>query len=67
MGLRRDDPGYFLGNVSVIKNNIDAVLVLIVLVSVIPMGIEYLLHRRRINRGVEEVVAPGPASQQPVD
>jgi membrane-associated protein len=42
--------GYYLGNISLIKNNIDAVLVLIVLVSVIPMGIEYLLHRRRAKR-----------------
>ena len=50
--------GYFLGNVSVIKNNIDAVLVLIVLVSLIPMGIEFLLHRRRIAHEVEEVVNP---------
>src|SRR2546422_359468 len=39
--------GYFLGNVAFIKNNIDAVLVLIVLLSLIPMGIEFLLHRRR--------------------
>jgi membrane-associated protein len=39
--------GYALGNVSFIKNNIDAVLILIVLVSLIPMGIEFLLHRRR--------------------
>ena len=39
--------GYYLGNVPFIRNNIDAVLILIVLVSVIPMGIEYLLHRRR--------------------
>jgi membrane-associated protein len=42
--------GYFLGNISLIKNNIDAVLVLIVLVSVIPMAIEFLLHRRRAKR-----------------
>ena len=39
--------GYYLGNVSFIKNNIDAVLVLIVVVSLIPMGIEFLLARRR--------------------
>ena len=38
--------GYFLGNVPFIKNNIDAVLVLIVLVSLIPMGMEYRKHRR---------------------
>jgi membrane-associated protein len=59
--------GYFLGNVGFIKNNIDAVLVLIVLVSLIPMGIEYLLHRRRVNREVAAVVAPEPGVQQPVD
>ena len=59
--------GYFLGNVGVIKDNIDAVLVLIVLVSLIPMGVEYLLHRRRVNREVEQVVSPGTASHQPVD
>ena len=50
--------GYFLGNVSLIKNNIDAVLVLIVLVSLVPMGVEFLLHRRRIARGLDEVAQP---------
>ena len=39
--------GYYLGSVPFIRDNIDAVLILIVLVSVMPMGIEYLLHRRR--------------------
>jgi membrane-associated protein len=39
--------GYFLGNVPFIKNNIDAVLVVIVLVSLIPMGLEYRKHRRQ--------------------
>lgn len=39
--------GYYLGNVGFIKNNIDAVLILIVVVSLIPMGIEFLLARRR--------------------
>ena len=59
--------GYFLGNVGFIKNNIDAVLILIVVVSLIPMGIEYLLHRRRVHREVAQVVAPEPGVQQPVD
>ena len=55
--------GYFLGNVEFIKNNIDAVLVLIVLVSLIPMGIEFLLHRRRAR-----VDAPTPTrAADPVD
>ena len=39
--------GYFLGNVGFVKNNIDLVLILIVIASLVPMGIEYLLHRRR--------------------
>jgi membrane-associated protein len=33
-----------------IKNNIELVLILIVFVSLIPMGVEYLLHRRRRNK-----------------
>lgn len=39
--------GFFLGQIEFIKSNIDAVLVAIVLVSVIPMVIEALLARRR--------------------
>lgn len=39
--------GYFLGRVALIRDNIDLALVLIVLVSLIPMGVEYLLHKRR--------------------
>jgi membrane-associated protein len=39
--------GYFLGNVPIIKNNIELVLILIVIASLVPMGVEYLLHRRR--------------------
>jgi membrane-associated protein len=39
--------GFFLGQITFIKNNIDAVLVAIVLVSVVPMVVEALLARRR--------------------
>jgi membrane-associated protein len=42
--------GYFLGNVSFIKNNIELVLVLIVLLSLLPMGIEFLRHRREAKK-----------------
>jgi membrane-associated protein len=38
--------GYFLGNVSFIRAHIDAVLVLIVVVSLLPMAVEYLRHRQ---------------------
>lgn len=39
--------GFFLGRIDFIKNNIDAVLVAIVLVSVIPMAVEAILARSR--------------------
>ena len=39
--------GHYLGNISFIRNNIDAVLVLIVVVSLLPMAVEFILHRRR--------------------
>jgi membrane-associated protein len=42
--------GYYLGNIGFIKNNIDAVLILIVLVSLVPMAIEFMLARRRNRR-----------------
>ena len=54
--------GYFLGQVGFIKNNIDAVLVLIVLVSLIPMAVEYLLHRRRTAHEADVSSAPTASS-----
>jgi membrane-associated protein len=48
--------GFFLGNVSFVKKNIDLVLILIVLVSLLPMGLEYLKHRRQVNATVETVL-----------
>ena len=39
--------GYYMGNIPVVRDNIEAVLILIVLVSLVPMGVEFLLHRRR--------------------
>jgi membrane-associated protein len=42
--------GHWLGQVSVIKNNIELIAILIVVVSVIPIAIEVLRARRR-NRG----------------
>jgi membrane-associated protein len=59
--------GYFLGNVTLIKNNIDAVLVLIVLVSLIPMAVEFLLHRRRVAHEVAEAVQPNASPRPSTD
>ena len=42
--------GYYLGRVPVIHDNIEAVLILIVFVSVIPMLVEYVLARRRARK-----------------
>lgn len=39
--------GYFLGTIPVIRNNIEAMLIAIVLVSLVPMAIEVLRARRR--------------------
>jgi membrane-associated protein len=39
--------GHWLGNVGFIKNNIELIAILIVLVSVIPIAIEFLRARRR--------------------
>jgi membrane-associated protein len=39
--------GYYLGRVDFIRNHLESALILIVLVSVIPMIVEYLLGRRR--------------------
>jgi membrane-associated protein len=59
--------GFFLGNVSLIKNNIDAVLVLIVLVSLVPMAVEFLLHRRRVAHEVNDVAQPDAPARPTAD
>ena len=38
--------GYFLGQVDVIKNNIEFAAIAIVAISLLPVGIEYVRHRR---------------------
>lgn len=42
--------GYYLGQVEFIHNNLESALILIVLISVIPMLVEYYLGRRRNRR-----------------
>jgi membrane-associated protein len=39
--------GYTFGNVPIIKNNFSLVTIGIVIVSVLPMGVEYIRHRTR--------------------
>ena len=39
--------GYFLGQISIVRNHIDIMLILIVALSLVPVGVEYLRHRSR--------------------
>jgi membrane-associated protein len=43
--------GYWLGNVALIRNHIEVFAVVVVLISIIPMAVEYLRRRRRTARG----------------
>jgi membrane-associated protein len=52
--------GYFLGGIDLIKHNIEAALMLIVAVSVLPMLIEYLRHRSATKKAA---AAPAPTSR----
>ncbi|CUW30180.1 Inner membrane protein YqjA [Streptomyces reticuli] len=56
--------GSWLGNITFVKANIEAILILIVLVSVIPIVIEYLRARSK-NKKQPRETQPQPA-QQPV-
>lgn len=40
--------GYFFGNLPVVKNNLTAVILLIVLLSILPGIIEYIKHKRSV-------------------
>ncbi|POX55705.1 hypothetical protein C3489_08940 [Streptomyces sp. Ru71] len=53
--------GSWLGNIDFVKNNIEAILILIVLVSVVPIAIEFLRARRKSRNAPQAE----PARQQP--
>lgn len=38
--------GYYLGNFPIVKDNIEIVLILVVVVSAIPIAVEFIKHRR---------------------
>ncbi|MGW8794526.1 DedA family protein [Streptomyces althioticus] len=52
--------GYWLGQISFIKENVEAILILIVFVSVVPILVEYLRERGKKKRAAAEA----PAAQQ---
>jgi membrane-associated protein len=51
--------GYWLGQIAFVRDNIEAILVLVVLVSVVPVGIEFLRSRRK---AAAQGPQPGPAA-----
>ncbi|GHD96460.1 membrane protein [Streptomyces naganishii JCM 4654] len=53
--------GSWLGKHDFVKNNIEAILILIVLVSVVPIAIEYLRARSKSKKGAQEP----PVEQEP--
>ncbi|MER7487198.1 VTT domain-containing protein [Streptomyces sp. NPDC126497] len=55
--------GYWLGQIEFIKTNVEAILILIVFVSVVPILIEYLRERGKKKRAAAEI--PAAAPQQP--
>ncbi|WP_328872956.1 VTT domain-containing protein [Streptomyces sp. NBC_00287] len=53
--------GYWLGQIDFIKTNVEAILILIVFVSVVPILIEYLRERSKKKRAAAQT----PVAQQP--
>ncbi|MFJ9818843.1 DedA family protein [Streptomyces sp. NPDC101151] len=57
--------GSWLGNIDFVKKNIEAILILIVLVSVIPIAIEFLRARGKSKKPQAAQPEPQAAPQQP--
>jgi membrane-associated protein len=55
--------GYWLGQIEFIKTNVEAILILIVFASVVPIVIEYLRERGKKKRAAAQ--QPTPAQPQP--
>ncbi len=56
--------GYFLGQVEIVKNNIEIALIAIVVVSLLPMAIEIMRHRRK---GRQNTSAPTAGAAHSAD
>ena len=48
--------GYYLGQIDIIRHNVEAAAILVVIVSLIPIAIELIKHRRQVAHAVEELV-----------
>jgi len=49
--------GYFFGNIEFVKKNIELILIIVVFISVIPIGVEYVRHRR--SRPADDIADAG--------
>ncbi|MEU0910249.1 VTT domain-containing protein [Streptomyces althioticus] len=58
--------GYWLGQISFIKENVEAILILIVFLSVVPIIVEYLRERGKKKRAAAEAPAAAQHPQPPV-
>lgn len=57
--------GYYFGNIGWVKKNFEAVVIAIIVISVLPIGVEFLLERRKRKRKAE-VLGPLPGDDEPV-
>jgi membrane-associated protein len=57
--------GYFFGNIDFVRRHFETVLVAIILISVMPMVIEYILARRRAVAAAAVAVPAGAAADDP--
>ncbi|RZS62381.1 VTT domain-containing protein [Xylanimonas ulmi] len=51
--------GYLLGNIAFVKDHVEALVLLIVAVSVVPMAVEVLRERRKLARAASPALAAG--------
>jgi membrane-associated protein len=58
--------GYYFGSMLWVKQHFEAVAVAIVVLSVMPMVVEFVLERRRLTRGKLRAVPPPEAEPKPV-
>ncbi|MER5545371.1 VTT domain-containing protein [Streptomyces sp. NPDC002589] len=58
--------GSWLGNIGFVKNNIEAILILIVLVSVVPIAIEFLRARGKEKKAAKKAPQQTPEASRPV-
>jgi membrane-associated protein len=49
--------GYYMGQIDVVKNNIEIAIVTIIVLSLIPVAIEFVKHRREAKRITEDALA----------